>query len=194
MIGYIALTVVAVVVLYGAAVAAAKIESVVKRGTTHPKVVQMTNAFGVAVADTVKAAPSNAPRFAAVALVPAAAFMLFACTIALVCPPQSDFNVSNVAWSSRSTNVFGATSDAVLVRTTGAAVEPGMLYSKARLSGVEYVSLPGFKWAAVGSEGAADIVGGIYVAAIALIATALAVAGIRGCAPRLATAKPALTL
>lgn len=194
MIGFIALTVVALVVLYGAANLASNIESVVKRGTTHPEVIKMTNAFGVAVGDTVKAAPSKAPRFAAVALVPAMAFVLFACTLSLVSPPQADFNVSNVAWQTRNGGVLGATSDAVLVRTTGAAVEPGMLYSKARLSGVEYVSLPGTAWTAVGSEGAADIVGGIYVAALALIATALAVVGIRGFAPRLATAKPALTL
>ena len=192
MISFIALAVVSAIVLYGATNAAKRIESVVKNGTSNPKVAAVAKIAGDAVTD----APNKAPRFVAAALVPVMAFALFACTLSLVCPPQADFNVGNVAWQTRDGGVLGAASDAVLVRTTGASVEPGMLYSTARLSGVEYVSLPGTAWAAVGGEGAADIVGGIYMVVLAGIAAGLTYAGIRGgyTLPKVATAKPALTL
>lgn len=84
------------------------------------------------------------------AAAPLAAFMIFAIMMVVVAPPADQFGVANVDWSSRHGGVLGGTADAILVRTTGANVEPGLLYSEATLSGQKYVGLPtAERWIAV---------------------------------------------
>jgi hypothetical protein len=88
------------------------------------------------------------PRYVAAIAAPAVCFVLMATALTLLQPPQGTFNVSNVDWETRQGGVLGATADAVLVRTTGATVESGFLYSTAVLSGNTYVSVLGSPWVA----------------------------------------------
>jgi len=100
--------------------------------------------IGIKVAN--KVAVEN--RYLKAITAPAAAFLTLALFTAIVSPAPSEFTSENVNWESRKAGVLGSTADAVLLRTTGASVEPGFVYSTATLSGQQYVGLPGTTWVA----------------------------------------------
>lgn len=178
MIGSIVVVLASVVVLYGVSKVFSKVEAVVKRGVENPTVVKATETVANATATAVRKTTKSSPRVIAAIVTPVVAFTLFAACVSITAPPQADFTVGNVAWDSRDGGVLGATSDAVLVRTTGATVNKGFLYSTATLSGVEYVSFGGMPWVAVGGEGAGTVVGMMWVGVLALLSGALAYVGL----------------
>ena len=107
------------------------------------------------------------------ATAPAAAFLIFAVLLPVFAPAPSEFGVANVNWETRNGGVLGSTSDAILVRTTGAEVHPGYLYSTARLSGQTYVGLPTAQWIAADHPAVAST---IFYGVIALLMGGLTVA------------------
>lgn len=110
------------------------------------------------------------PRYVAAVAAPAVCFVILAAVFALLQPPQGTFNVSNVDWETRQGGVLGATADAVLVRTTGASIESGFLYSTAVLSGQTYVSVLGSPWVACEYPGVLAAVCYAFLAGIATLA------------------------
>lgn len=88
------------------------------------------------------------PRYVAAIAAPVVCFVVAATALTVLEPPQSSLDVSNVDWATRDGGVLGSTADAVLVRTTGASVNAGFLYSTAVLSGQTYVSVLGSPWIA----------------------------------------------
>jgi len=193
MISYIALAATAAVILYGVSHLFNKVENVVKAGTTKEQVVKVFNTAGDAAANTLRSTPKRSPRIVASIVTPVVAFVALAGVVAVVAPPASEFTTSNVAWDSRDGGVLGATSDAVIVRTVGADVQPGFLYSTATLSGNEYVSIGGGAWVCTGAPGSASVVGMLWIAVIAALAFTLAYVGLRE-APASRTPAAALTL
>ena len=119
------------------------------------------------------------PRYVAAVAAPAVCFVVTALLLMLINPPQSQFSVSNVDWGTRQGGVLGATADAVLVRTTGASVNSGLLYSTAVLSGNTYVSVLGSPWIACEVPGVLAVA---TYAFLAVITTLLAVAAGRATA------------
>lgn len=109
------------------------------------------------------------PRYVAAIAAPAVCFVIAATALTLLQPPQSQFDVSNVDWETRQGGVLGATADAVLVRTTGASVNPGILYSTAVLSGQTYVSVLGSPWLACEVPGALAFTSYVVLAAMAAV-------------------------
>lgn len=109
---------------------------------------------------------SRLPRLIGAFTATAAAFVVLAVGVALVNPPQSEFAVNNVDWASRHGGVLGSTADAILVRTTGASVENGLLYSTATLSGQQYVSLMGSTWIATDAPATIATLSYIFLACI----------------------------
>jgi hypothetical protein len=112
-------------------------------------VIGVASAFaGRKIVNSVPAKYAKYSRVVSAIAAPAVAFIVLALFCTVTSPPQSNLNVTNVDWTTRSTGVIGATSDAILVRTTGANVNAGFLYSTAVLSGQEYVSVLGSPWIA----------------------------------------------
>lgn len=107
---------------------------------------RVINAAATGAAKGAAWAYNGLPSFVASMAATSAAFVVLAVGVGLVNPPQGEFTTENVDWNTRQSTLLGSVSDAVLVRTTGAAVESGVLYSTARLSGQEYVSLFGSPW------------------------------------------------
>lgn len=111
-----------------------------------------TEKVAAAAAATVTKTANATPRYIAAALSSLAGFVVAAVLVTVVFPPRSDFNVESVQWDSRSNHsLIGKVIDPVLVRTTGASVEPGFVYSTATLSGQEYTSVLGLPWVATDS-------------------------------------------
>lgn len=110
------------------------------------------------------------PRIVSAVAAPAVCFVILAAAFTLLQPPQGTFSVSNVDWETRQGGVLGATADAVLVRTTGATIESGFLYSTAVLSGQTYVSVLGSPWVACEYPGVLAAVCYAFLAGIATLA------------------------
>jgi hypothetical protein len=108
----------------------------------------------------------SAPRLAAV-VAPLVAFVVFSGAVAMIAPPQSEFSHDNVSWDSRETSTLGSLGDAVMLRTSGATVNPGYLYSTATFRGQTWFSTPGSQW----------VPGGVGVALLAYAITALVIGG-----------------
>jgi hypothetical protein len=134
------------------------VESRVKGVTHTPARIQTAAAAAVKVGNaagkTVMGGYDRLPRFVAAFASTALAFVAFAVIMSIAVPPQAEFTTENVDWSSRPASYTGTVADAVLVRTTGASIENGLLYSTAVLSGQTYVSVLGCPWLATEAPGA----------------------------------------
>lgn len=144
-----------------------------------------TEKMAAAAAATVTKAANATPRYIAAALSSLACFVVAAVLVTVVFPPRSDFNVESVQWDSRSNHsLIGKAIDPVLVRTTGASVEPGFVYSTATLSGQEYTSVLGLPWVATDSPAmyafGAYLTLGLILAVIATVAVMAVTSGAVG--------------
>jgi hypothetical protein len=114
------------------------------------------------------------PKVVTAVAAPALCFLMIACLLTAVSPPQSSLDASNVDWATRDAGFLGSMSDAVLMRVPGATVTPGYLYSTAVLSGQSYVSLMGSPWLATDVPGVvATIAWVVLVAFSAALAFAM---------------------
>ena len=123
------------------------------KGVTHtPARIQTAAAAAVKVGSATGGAVMHGydrlPRLLAAFAASALAFVALAVIVSVACPPQNQFDVSNVDWNTRQGGYVGTAVDAVLVRTTGASIEHGLMYSTATLSGQTYVSVLGSPWLA----------------------------------------------
>lgn len=137
------------------------------------------------------------PKVVTAVAAPAVCFLMIACLLTVVSPPQSSLDAANVDWATRDAGFLGSVSDAVLVRVPGATVTPGYLYSTAVLSGQSYVSLMGSPWLATSTPAVvATIAWLVLVAFSAALAFAMkkAVAAYEAYAAKARTPAAALTL
>jgi hypothetical protein len=165
MVGFIALCVGVVLAGFAFKKVSDYVEARVK-GVTHSeaaveKAAKVACATGTRTASAVASGYNSLPRLAAAFASTACAFMVLAVVVGVACPPQGEFTTQNVDWATRDAGVLGSTADAVLVRTWGASVEPGFMYSTATLSGQQYVSVIGSPW--VATDHPATLAGMAYV-------------------------------
>lgn len=131
----------------------ARVKGYTHSATNIGRAKKAAETVGVGTASAVLHGWNGVPRVLAAFASTACAFVVLAVAASVAIPPQGEFHVGNVDWATRDGGLFGLAADAVLVRTAGASVESGLMYSTATLSGQTYVSFFGSPWIATDAPG-----------------------------------------